>query len=69
MEIVKVQTSLMKRDAPAIVSAKDDVRRSTLQKLDAKSRQAMNGAAKAFFKASFVNGKWKLWRKVEDQDW
>ncbi len=69
IEIVKVQRSLLKKAALAIVSPRDRVERVTHQKLDAAAERAMNGIAKAFFKASFVDGKWKLGRKVRDEDW
>ena len=69
VEVVKVQVSRMKANAPAVISPKENAARITQQKLDAAVLRAMNGQAKGYFKASFIDGRWKLGRKVADESW
>ena len=69
MEIVKVLVSKLKTNAPAVISPKENIRRVTTQKLDPAVLRALNGQTKGYFKASFVDGKWRLGRKVQDENW
>ena len=41
----------------------------TQQVLDAETLKAMENDVKAFFEAAFVNGKWKIGKRVAYQDW
>ena len=68
-EIVKVQVSRLKTNAQAIISPRENAAKITHQKLEPAALRAMNGSAKAFFKASWLDGKWKLGRKVQDEAW
>lgn len=81
IEIVKVQVALMPKGAPALIIPKDCAAkiaevghmqgggRIQTRKLDADTLRALNGDSKGYFKASFVGGRWKLGRRVQDQDW
>ncbi len=69
LEIVKVQVDLMRPDGLALISPKDDVKRQTRQKLDERTKRAMNGHRTAFFKASWIGSRWRPVRRYQDQPW
>jgi len=68
LEIVKVQMSRLKANAPAIITpVNGDVRRQTAQRLTPDVVRGLGGNTTAYFKASFVDGKWQLRRQVSHQ--
>jgi hypothetical protein len=43
--------------------------RKQQQALGPKHREALNGDLKGFFEAEFIDGRWKLGKRIEDQGW
>ena len=70
MTIVKVQLPLVTNiaETPALVYGEGHLF-MTQQVLDAETLKAMENDVKAFFEAAFVNGKWKIGKRVAYQDW
>jgi hypothetical protein len=72
IEIVKVQLPLSSNDPEqrdlALVYAEG--RRCMVQQpIDAATRAAMGGDVKAFFKADYKRGTWKIGERVDDGEW
>jgi hypothetical protein len=72
MELVKVQTPQMTSDPEALALVYDKDRKWLVQQqLDDATKDAMGADAKAFFEAEYqpTVGRWKIGKRVNDQDW
>jgi hypothetical protein len=69
-EIVKVLVQIAPKGSPAaaVVYGKDK-KNMCEQPLDANVRTALRGALKGYFLADFVDGRWKIGRRVANQRW
>lgn len=68
LEVVKVALHATDGGVRALIYPKDR-QRTKEQKLDEAARRALAGDRCGHFKGSWVDGKWKLGRRLPDQGW
>lgn len=67
-EIVKIQVPLMPRNGLALIYDQNH-ERTEFRRVDTKIREALAGDPKGYFKAKFIQGKWVIGKRVDDQPW